>query len=253
MRRADGDGRRLLHGVAVDARRDGREGDRAGAGGGRGLDAHARWAEARSSASPCSPSRQRRADGVHDVPGRQPPAPVRPASPVGQPPSVSHSARISGPPRAVDRPVHAAAPEQRLVGGVDDGVDLLLGQVAPRRARAALTSSEPRGQPLADARPGHAPGLAAGHQADVAARDLEQRAGPRSRRASISATVCGRGAMWSCVAVTTSRLLVDVAQAHAPPVEDHAVAGQPVLLVHPGDPLHVGPAGEGGRVVRPTC
>jgi hypothetical protein len=42
-------------------------------------------------------------------------------------------------PAAVDRAVHAAAAQQRRVGGVDDGVDLLLRDVALHEEQPGLS------------------------------------------------------------------------------------------------------------------
>ena len=77
------------------------------------------------------------------------PAPVATASPTGSPSgnvvarSSRHSARIDGPPAAVDRPVDAAAAEQARVGGVHDRVDALGGDVA----RDEFDARHPLGYP----------------------------------------------------------------------------------------------------------
>ena len=89
-----------------------------------------RWHEASSSGSPRLAAAPDRADRVDDVRAGRRPAVVAFASPVTQPPSRRHSARIARAAGAVDGAVDAAAAEQRLVGGVDDRVDDLLGDVA---------------------------------------------------------------------------------------------------------------------------
>jgi hypothetical protein len=79
---------------------------------------------------PFAPSEPDRADGVEHVPGGQGPARRR-----------LHVSRIAGPQqaalledrwptRAMDRAVHAAAPEQAGIRRVDDRVDFLLRDVA---------------------------------------------------------------------------------------------------------------------------
>ena len=57
------------------------------------------------------------------------PAPVITAVPTGVPPIRSHSSCIGGAALALDRSGHPAAQLQLLVGGVDDGVDVELGDV----------------------------------------------------------------------------------------------------------------------------
>ena len=89
-----------------------------------------RWHEASSAGSPRSPPRQTGPTVWMTWRAGRRPAVVAFASPVdaaAERPALGQDRRAAG---AVDRAVHAAAAEQRLVGGVDDGVDDLLGDVA---------------------------------------------------------------------------------------------------------------------------
>ena len=78
-----------------------------------------------------------RADRVHDVTRRQPPRRGRLRVAGGAAAEQAALREDRGPARPVDRAVHAAAAEQRLVGRVHDRVDHLLGDVAPRRLDAS--------------------------------------------------------------------------------------------------------------------
>ena len=132
--RVDRDRRRLVERVAVDPRRDRGEGDRADA---EFVRPRQRLAVARreqlglaeSAAAP------HRADRV-DHPARGQPEPgrgLRLAGPAtAQPAAVLDELR---PGRTVDRSVDTSTAEQRRVGGVDDGVDVLAGDVAAHEAQ----------------------------------------------------------------------------------------------------------------------
>ena len=124
--------RGLLDGIAVDARRDRGERDRATAEAGRHLERApvARGQQRRLAAA------RRRARRGRRCARRSAPAGAPPSSPSHRPSrsrrAARHSAEDRRPARAVDGAVDAASAEQRLVGGVDDGVDDLLRDVAER-------------------------------------------------------------------------------------------------------------------------
>ena len=77
-----------------------------------------------------------RADGVDHPTGGEPEARVALASPKAQPLSCAARLEQLGAGRPVDRPVDPAPAEERGVGGVDDGVDVLGGDVAERDLEA---------------------------------------------------------------------------------------------------------------------
>ena len=141
--RCNGDARRRLAREAIDARRDGREGDRAKPSILRDRQAGSVAAGEDIALAPLA-ALPDRPDGMDDMGGREPIAPGQPRLARRTTADRTAFREKPGPCGTVDRPVDAAAAEQRGICGIDDGVD------SEPRNIAALQADVPAGGQVRD-------------------------------------------------------------------------------------------------------